>query len=310
MQTGARTLDAAERAALQADGLAHSFVDLRDGTVHYQIAGPESGTPVLLVHGFALPSFVWDDHIGPLAEAGYRVVRFDNYGRGFSDRPRGPYDADLTDRLIVNLLGALGIDGPLHIVGYSMGGATAAIFAAGHPERVRSTTFIAPAGFGTRRSSALLSFVTLPGVGELTARLFGDRLAPRIVKVQAANAPDPAAFAAAFERQAAYPGYIEALLSTLRHYPLTSAQDYYRRAAGHGRPAMAIWGEADELVPFELAAALHDIVPSVTLHSFPGIGHDITYARPGLVRPLLTDFFARTDATAATGSTSRRARAS
>src|SRR5574338_459493 len=85
-----RDLDAAARR-----GAPGRFVRLFDGVTHYQIDGPDSGRTVVLVHGFSVPYYIWDSTAAALAGAGYRVVRYDEYGRGGSDRPAGERTADL-----------------------------------------------------------------------------------------------------------------------------------------------------------------------------------------------------------------------
>src|SRR6185295_19427765 len=84
-----------------------SYVKLADGVVHYQVAGPDTGRAVVLVHGFSVPYYIWDPVFDTLSKAGIRVVRLDLYGRGYSDRPDVPYSPDLFDREITGLLDAL-----------------------------------------------------------------------------------------------------------------------------------------------------------------------------------------------------------
>jgi len=48
------------------------------------------GPAVALVHGFSVPYYVWDPTAPELARAGFRVLRYDLYGRGYSDRPTPP----------------------------------------------------------------------------------------------------------------------------------------------------------------------------------------------------------------------------
>jgi alpha-beta hydrolase superfamily lysophospholipase len=72
-----------------------AFVQLTRGRVHYELAGPEDGRLVVLVHGFSVPSFVWDPTFEALVSRGFRVLRYDLYGRGFSDRPDTAYDRAL-----------------------------------------------------------------------------------------------------------------------------------------------------------------------------------------------------------------------
>src|SRR5271168_5083920 len=64
-----------------------SFVHLSDGLTHYELAGTESGRTVVLIHRFSAPYYLWDHTFDPVVKAGFRVLRYDLYGRGFSDRP-------------------------------------------------------------------------------------------------------------------------------------------------------------------------------------------------------------------------------
>ena len=284
-------LDAAARGLLQKEGLAHSFVELPHGWVHYRLEGPADGPLIVLVHGFSVPSFVFDDYFAPLTAAGYRVLAFDNYGRGFSDRPDAKYDADLTDSLIVDLLDKLGLEGSADFVGYSMGGATATIFASRHPARVRSLTLIAPAGLGAAENRNV-ELIKRPVVGDWIVRMFGLKIFHGAAAEEAKAAPNPASFLADFDRQMDYRGYGDALLSTIRHYPLTSAEMDYAQAGRSDRPVLVIWGEADRTVPFVSARKLMALMPHAELHSYPGMGHAIAFSQAPLIAGLVIDFLA------------------
>ena len=74
-------LDAAARA-----GVPGRFVTLSRGVTHVDVRGPDSGRTVVLVHGFSVPYYIWDSTATALAAQGYRVIRYDLYGRGWSDR--------------------------------------------------------------------------------------------------------------------------------------------------------------------------------------------------------------------------------
>src|SRR5205085_8584139 len=70
-----------------------SYVTIADGVVHYQLAGPDTGRVVVLVHGFSVPYYIWDPAFDALTAAGFRVLRLDLFGRGYSDRPDVAYNA-------------------------------------------------------------------------------------------------------------------------------------------------------------------------------------------------------------------------
>ena len=134
-------LDAQSRANLPGE-----FVELADGVVHYEVGGPVDGQKVVLVHGFTTPYFMWDNNFDELTGAGFRVLQYDLYGRGYSDRPHLVYGLDLYDRQLLNLLDALNFNEPVDLVGLSMGGPITGTFTDRHPRRVRKLTLLAPAG--------------------------------------------------------------------------------------------------------------------------------------------------------------------
>ena len=66
-----------------------AFANLSDGATHYRLEGEGRARPLIVfVHGFSTPSFVWRGIIPKLTAAGYKTLRYDLYGRGWSDRPR------------------------------------------------------------------------------------------------------------------------------------------------------------------------------------------------------------------------------
>jgi pimeloyl-ACP methyl ester carboxylesterase len=98
-----------------------------------EIAG--EGPPVLLVHGFPDSGRVWRHQVGPLAEAGFRVIVPDLRGFGASPRPVGAehYRATEVAGDVLELL-----DEPFHLVGHDWGSGIAWVIAALRPDRVRS----------------------------------------------------------------------------------------------------------------------------------------------------------------------------
>ena len=79
---------------------------------HYQLAGPPAVHTVVLVHGFSVPYYIWDPTFDGLVAAGFRVLRYDLFGRGWSDRPDARYDPNFFDEQLVQLLGAPGFANP------------------------------------------------------------------------------------------------------------------------------------------------------------------------------------------------------
>lgn len=65
----------------------------RAGT-HYRINGPEDGPLTLLINGLGDFSYRWERMAVALVATGRRVLRYDQYGKGWSRAPQGQrYDA-------------------------------------------------------------------------------------------------------------------------------------------------------------------------------------------------------------------------
>ena len=123
--------------------------------IAYDVFGPDTGEPVVLVCGLSQPALAWHFAMVPaLTEAGYRVVTFDNRGVAPSSAPPAPYSVDEMVDDTVGLLDHLGLEA-VHIVGYSMGGWIAETLAYRRPERVRSAVFIGSCNVGTSWEKAI-----------------------------------------------------------------------------------------------------------------------------------------------------------
>src|SRR5512133_3196950 len=113
-----------------------SFIQLSDGFTHYELSNPAAEHTVVLAHGFSAPYFIYNPTFEFLTQAGFRVLRYNLFGRGFSDRPDTHYSLDLFVRQLSDLLAALRCTRPVSLVGLSTGGPITATFTARFPERV------------------------------------------------------------------------------------------------------------------------------------------------------------------------------
>ena len=126
-----------------------NLADLKNGKLYYRWFSPEkeNGEILVLVHGFSTPSVVWEGVLPYLLEEGFKFLVYDHYGRGYSSRPKVKYTKDLFVDSLDELIEHQEISQKINLVGYSMGGPIVAGYAEKHSEKVRSASFIAPAGY-------------------------------------------------------------------------------------------------------------------------------------------------------------------
>src|SRR5690554_4146393 len=122
----------------------YNFVKLNNGYTAYDINGPDTGHVVVFIHGGTIPMCIWSEQIGFFTEAGFRVLCYDQYGRGESDRPDTEYNRLLFTNQLKELLDALEISYPVSLIGPSFGGAISVSFASKYPELVNSIVLISP----------------------------------------------------------------------------------------------------------------------------------------------------------------------
>jgi len=265
------------------------FVKLPLGVVHYELAGPDSAPTVVLVHGFSIPYYIWDPTFEALSQAGFRVLRYDLYGRGFSDRPEITYNLELFVTQLEELLPALNIQGPVDLVGLSMGGPIVARFANHHPDQVRSLVFIDPevAPVSTQRIFPL----NIPIVGEYLMTVY---VAPvELPKTQSDDFYRPDRFPdweTVYRVQLQYKGFRRAILSTIRNMPGMDSLVEYEPVGRQNLPALLIWGREDRTVSSADMQQVVELIPGIEFHIINEAGHIPHYELPGVVNPLLVEF--------------------
>jgi pimeloyl-ACP methyl ester carboxylesterase len=111
--------------------------------IYYDTKG--SGKPLVLISGLGYPLWQWHKMVPFLAEH-FQVISFDNRGVGQTDKPSGPYTAQLLAADTAGLLDALGIE-KAAIMGHSMGGFIAQAMVLDFPERV-SELLLCSTNFG------------------------------------------------------------------------------------------------------------------------------------------------------------------
>ena len=130
-----------------------------------------SGPPILFLHGNPDTSDVWQEQIRHLS-AKYRCLAPDLPGFGRSLAPAGfDYSLDSLAAYVDDLLKALKIDEPVHLVVHDLGGPTGLAWAVKHPDKVRSLVPINTVFFSDYRWHFWARIWRTPLLGELSMRL-------------------------------------------------------------------------------------------------------------------------------------------
>ncbi len=109
----------------------------------YEMYG--SGKPLVLISGIGYDRWQWHKMVPGLA-GHFTVIVFDNRGVGQTDKPAGPYTAQMLADDTAGLITALGYQ-RAHVMGHSMGGYIAQALALSHPDRI-DQLILASTNFG------------------------------------------------------------------------------------------------------------------------------------------------------------------
>lgn len=270
--------------------------------LHVVEAGPVDGPPVLLLHGFPECWYGWHRQIGPLAEAGYRVIVPDQRGYGTSDKPRRT-SAYAMPHLLADLRGlldALGLQ-RVALVCHDWGGAVGWTFALHHPERL--THFVAlnmphPGVFARAlrtpaqlRRSWYIGLFQLPFVPEAYLGSDGRRKLQGALFAHSRSRCFDADDLAVYHEAWAQPGALRGMLA------------WYRAAVRHPPepppfrtvdvPSLLIWGRHDSALGFEMAAPSAERLSDGRLEVIDEAAHFVQHDAPERVAALLLETLGR-----------------
>ena len=219
-----------------------------------------TGTPIVLIHGFASDATCWAA-LG--AHLKHRpLIQIDLPGHGKSPKLRVDSFADLV-KSVRRAFDGLGVE-RAHLVGHSLGGAAGLALADTRPERLASLTLIAPAGLGPDINSDALSGICnasrpkslRPWLRSLVAN--EAIITDAYVRLAVSGRSEPALRAAQIAlADILFPDGAQA-------FDLRAALDRIKT------PTRIIWGKQDAIIPWRHALRAPG---KMGLHLFEGIGH-------------------------------------
>lgn len=264
---------------------------------------------VVLVHGLALDRRTWHFQRGALAalaDPAVRLVLYDLRSHGRSERAsRESCTIEQLGHDLDAVIRALAPEGPLVLVGHSMGGMTIMALAEQHPdlfrERVQGVALISTSA-GEVASSGLQG--TLLSRNNPLTRTVGyvARVQPGLVKAVRATAGD---LIWAVTRRMAYgdrkvaPWLVDLVDTMISTNAVDALTDFVDTLGSHDRlaalPGLAACevlvaaGDADWLIPFTHAERIAAELPDATLVRFVGAGHLPMLEQPAAMDAALAD---------------------
>ena len=280
--------------------LEEKFIDTNGIRLHTVLAGPQSGIPVILLHGFPENWRSWIHQIPALAEAGCRVIVPDQRGYNLSDKPKGVknYRVDELVKDIIGLIGALDYE-KVNLVGHDWGAVVAWMLANQHPERLHRLGIMNvphPAvmrRFLTRdleqiRRSWYVFFFQLPWIPEAGMRQDNWRGAVGALrgsgKIHTFTNEDIEKYKEAWSQPNAMRSMINWYRAVIRHMP---------KMPNNARvkvPTLMMWGMKDFALSHRMARPSMDYVDEGNLILFPEATHWVQHDAAEEVNHYLIDF--------------------
>lgn len=261
-----------------------------DFQVHFNEAG--DGEAVIMLHGGGPGAGGWSNYsrnLGPLVQAGYRVILKDSPGFNKSDpvvmdEQRGLVNA----RAVKGLMDALNIE-KAHLVGNSMGGATALNFAIEYPERIGKLILMGPGGLG----SSLFSAMPMEGI-KLLFKLYAEPTLENLKQMLSVFVFDQTQITdeliegrwRAIQHNQVH---LRNFLVSTQRVPL-SAWDVTSRLGEIKAETLVIWGRDDRFVPLDHGLKLAWHIHDARLHVLPRCGHWAQWEHAEEFNRLLIDF--------------------
>ncbi|MFE1908010.1 alpha/beta fold hydrolase [Streptomyces gardneri] len=247
-----------------------------------------AGADVLLLHGLAGHAGEWDVTARALRDAGHRVLALDQRGHGSSGRrpedvSRAAYVAD-----VVAVVTELGLRRPV-LMGQSLGGHTALLTAAAHPELPRALVLVEAGPGGSN-----------PGVQAGIAEWFADWPVPfptreaAVAYLGGGKRPVGEGWASGLEQRGdgLWPRFDADVM-------VRSLDDNARRAfwdewTAITCPVLAVLGQGTQggIISAEEYAEMARLRPGLHGVSVPGTGHDTHLERPEVLHSLVMAFLA------------------
>ena len=274
--------------------LSSQYMEVNTIRLHYRLYTPtvDPKGNVLLIHGLGGSTYSFEKTIPSLTAAGFVVVAVDLPGFGYSDRSGNiDHSQNARSTLLWTFLDRLPSDIPQvrwHLVGHSMGAATAVRMALARQERTASITIIDGA-FGnpdSKRNVPLWIPSVIRWIQVLVQYRFSNpKQIEKILEQGYLTSPN----------EKDIKGYREPLLidGTARQVPSllkTSTDVQIEELGSLNMPVLIVWGKNDPWTPVADVDRIAQILPGATYHIIEHAGHFPLETHPDVTNSILVDF--------------------
>lgn len=260
------------------------------------LAGPEDGEPVFLLHGFPEAWFGWEAQIGPLAEAGFRVIVPDQRGYNLSDKPDGvsSYQMKFLVKDILGLADALGYE-RFYLAGHDFGAMVSWNLAMLHPKRIKRMVIgnvphpqVMSSYLRTHIKQMLKSwyalFFQIPGLPEFIVKLNNWRFLISAMPDDLCEV-ERDRYRTAWNQPGAMTGMMNWYRAFFRFskskFPFTKIQV----------PTLILWGKQDPHLSYEMAVLSVKLCENGQLVTFEGATHWVLRDESEAVNQYIVNFF-------------------
>lgn len=238
---------------------------------------PQGSLPIALLHGFGADRSAWRQVI-PLLGSNIHTVAIDLPGHGSNADRRAESIEDLA-AFVSDTLEDAGIE-QAHVVGHSLGGATALGLTSVGRVAVRSLTLLAPGGLGPEIAGSFIA--------GLTRSTSADALDRWLTFMLAEATTLPQGYASAILRQMEKLGN-RAALQTLAGHLFSGDTQLFDGVPALSRldvPTRIMWGRSDRVIPCSHALRAPDFA---AVHLLSGVGHVPQMETPALTARLIME---------------------
>ena len=263
-------------------GSEYEFAKLSQGLTAYKDIGNKDDPAIIVIHGATLPSEGFIGFCSGLSAKGYRVICYDQYGRGYSDRPITNYNMQLYTEQLRELLDFLDIKDAI-LYGSSMGAPIAINFSNNYSERILAIGLQVPL---VHSNSKVLGLIKVPVVGNLFLRTFGIPFAKNRAEQWALENEGQEEFINRYITQLSLPGTEYSLLSSIRNIANKDFLPDYKVFSELNIPIHIAYASDDDEIDPKTVNDVLKLIPDADTFVFTG-GH----GGGGVIVNKLTDLF-------------------